>query len=173
MISWLSGLAPIHDNLLQGAVRGRMNEFKASQEGFAKTWPAVIGFFSSLLLAGILGGLTAWGEFNRLVSAVDSFHAEVRAGIDDLHARDRAMEGTLAVIAKQSAENTIHYQEHLSAAGHHIRDIEANKVHIIDLKKDVAVLQKEDPRPDPFTGTEGKDLSRRIDRLENRVFDQR
>ena len=132
-----------------------MNE--SEQSGTISKAVAVVGglLTSALLVAGGHGILT-WSD-------VRSLRADVARVESNLNVTDN----TIAVVAAEANANSIHRIEHEKQAEKEIRRIDANETRSL---RNQFLLERlrENPaaRPDPFTGTEGADLRRRVEHLE-------
>jgi hypothetical protein len=122
-----------------------MNEDE-KQKGFFRLTETLV---PTLLGALLINGVVAWSDLRVLAGSVK----ELR----DSYVTDIA---TLAAIAEQAHANTIHRVEHERQAERYIAKIEANERAIIELRTNSK------SRPDPFTGTEGRALRDRIEKLE-------
>ena len=109
-----------------------------------------------LLIAASTGGIVSWRD----LGVLDAQFQELRAG----YITDAA---TLAAIAQQSHSNTLHRIEHEKTAAREIARIDANERRSHANEIGLERLQRApDPRPDPFTGSDGARLRERIERLE-------
>lgn len=116
------------------------------QSGSIKVAIAVAG---ALVVAAVTNGVALWSDVRLLSAAV----ARMESDLTELDA-------TLARIAIETSANTVHRAEHERQSERWIEQIERNRDAIEALK------EKPSARPDPFTGTEGRALSDRIERLE-------
>ena len=122
------------------------SEEPSLQSGYIKVAVSVI---TALLVAAIGQGIVVWRDNSVLSAGVESLQRAVEANT-----------AALRVLAQQSAENTIYRAEHARSAEEWYRRIS-------ELEHDVHSLQRQpSARPDPFTGTEGRELERRIRKLE-------
>ena len=122
------------------------SEEPSVQSGYIKVAVSVI---TALLVAAIGQGIVVWRDNSVLSTSVESLQRAVEAN-----------SAALRVLAQQSAENTIYRAEHVRSAEEWYRRIK-------ELEHDVHSLQRQpNARPDPFTGTEGRELERRIRKLE-------
>jgi hypothetical protein len=124
-----------------------MNDDQASQGGYAKI---VVAVFTALLIAAIGQGVVAWRDIAVVAHSVQ----ELR----DTYITDAA---TLAAIAQQAHANSIHRVEHEKQAERWIDKILENERRIQRIETNTSA------RPDPFTGTEGRALRYRIEKLEH------
>jgi hypothetical protein len=119
-----------------------MNDESSNQDGYIKIAVAIV---SALLVSAIGQGIVVWRD-NSVLSA----------GLEDLRSAVDTNTNTLRVIAEQSSENSVHRIEHERQADFWINRIEQNT-------RELHALQRQpSARPDPFTGTEGRELERRI-----------
>lgn len=110
----------------------------------------------ALLVAASTGGIVSWRD----LGVLDAQFQELRAG----YITDAA---TLAAIAQQSHANSLHRVEHEKTAAREIARIDANERRSHANELGLERLQRApDPRPDPFTGSDGERLRERIERLE-------
>jgi hypothetical protein len=122
------------------------------QFGYYKVAVAV---FSALLVAAIGQGIIVWRD-NSVLSV----------GLEDLQRAVDANTATIRVIAEQAYANSIHRVEHEKQADRWIAKILENERSIHSLQ------QQPSARPDPFTGTEGRELERRIRAIERGTGDK-
>jgi hypothetical protein len=118
------------------------------QQGSVKIAIAVAG---ALVVAAVTNGVALWSDVRLLSAAV----ARMESDLTELDA-------TLARISIETSANTVHRAEHERQSERWIEQIERNRDAIEALK------EKPSARPDPFTGTEGRQLRERIERLEER-----
>ena len=135
-----------------------MDDETQQQGGVTPEWltNVIKSVLIALLLAASTGGLISWRD----LGVLDARVAELRAG----YITDAA---TLAAIAQQSHANTLHRVEHEKTATREIARIDANERRSHANELAIERLQRApDPRPDPFTGSDGERLRKRIERLE-------
>ena len=121
---------------------------ETSHPGYSKS---VFTIITALLVGAIGQGIVVWRD-NSLLSA----------NIESLQRAVDANSAALRVLAQQSAENTVYRAEHIKNAEEWYRRIN-------ELERDVHSLQRQPAaRPDPFTGTEGRELEKRIRKLEGK-----
>lgn len=113
----------------------------------SETFWKVVGLVIPIFVSGLAG----YSSF-----MVDS----VRREHDDLTKRVVALEGLVSGLMQSVARTLQHVELHTEEKNHWIARIEENSKLLHSLAKDSAA------RPDPFTGTEGRQLERRIDALE-------
>jgi hypothetical protein len=124
-----------------------MNDPKLPQDGYAKIAVAVI---TALLTAAIGQGIVVWRD-----------NSVITARLEDVQRAVDANTNSMRAIAEQSHANSIHRIEHEKNAQQWI-----NK--IIENERDIHALQSSAAaRKDPFTGSEGRELERRIKALEH------
>lgn len=123
------------------------------QDGWAKLTAFVIPAFIAVLVAMAGQGVLAWRDIAVLNHSVEE--------LANTYITDAA---TLAAIAQQAHANSIHREEHERQSQRWIDKILENERAILGLQRDAGA------RADPFTGTEGADLRRRIERLESKVY---
>jgi hypothetical protein len=125
-----------------------MDERQSNESGYYKIAVAVI---SALLVAAIGQGVVVWRDNSVLSSGLEELRRAVDANTDSLRA-----------IAQQAHANSIHRLEHEKQAERWIDKILENEHNIHALQQQPAA------RPDPFTGTEGRELERRLRVLESK-----
>ena len=122
------------------------NEESSLQSGYIKVAVSVI---TALLVAAIGQGIVVWRDNSVLSASVESIQRAVEAN-----------SAALRVLGQQCSENTIYRVEHVKNAEEWYRRIK-------ELEHDVHSLQRQpNARPDSFTGTEGRELEKRIRKLE-------
>jgi len=126
-----------------GFRRGKMDE-----QHFHKFAITVI---TALLLAAIGQGLILWRDNSVLSVGMEELRHAVDANTD-----------TIRALAQQAHANSIHRIEHEKQAERWINQIIENGRAIHDLQ------QQPGARPDPFTGSQGRELQRQIDELKKR-----
>ena len=119
------------------------------QQGYIKVAVAVV---SALLVAAIGQGIMVWRD-----------NAVLSTGVEELRRAVDTNTNTLRVVAEQSSANTVHRLEHERQSSFWIARIEQNTREIHALQREPAA------RSDPFTGTEGRTLERRIRAIEQRA----
>ena len=120
-----------------------------SQDGYHKIAVAVI---TALLVAAIGQGVVVWRD-NSVLSA----------SLEDLQRAVDANTETLRALAQQAHANSIHRIEHEKQAERWIDKI-------IENERNIHALQNQPTaRPDPFTGSDGRELQRQIDELKKKV----
>jgi hypothetical protein len=135
-----------------------MNDEKSQQGNATPEWivNAIKTVVIALLVAASTGGIISWRD----LGVLDAQFQELRAD----YITDAA---TLAAIAQQSHSNTLHRLEHGKTAAREIARIDANERRSHANEINIQRLQRApDPRPDPFTGSDGERLRKRIERLE-------
>ena len=100
--------------------------------------------------------LLSWRDLGIFESRLDVLNSDV----ESIKRQLRTVDLTDAAIAKQVAENSIHRIEHEKSAERWIDQIIENENDIHDLQSRTSA------RPDPFTGTQGRELRKRIEKLE-------
>jgi len=127
---------------------------RPEEEGWVKL--AAAGLISAAVASG--GAVAvSWRDLGVLQSDIGVLHSAT----DSLATELRQLENTLSIIARQTAENSIHRVEHEKQADRWIAQILENEAAIHEL---IRVSAK---RADPFTGTQGRELDERIKRLES------
>lgn len=104
---------------------------------------------AALVVAAVTNGVALWSDVRLLSAAVARIES-------DLTTVDTA----LARIAVESSANSVHRVEHQRTVDKWIEQIERNRDAIAEIR------EKASARADPFTGTEGRALRDRIERLE-------
>jgi hypothetical protein len=122
------------------------------QDGFSRFAAIIVPAFIAVLVAMAGQGVLAWRDIAVLNHSVEE--------LANTYITDAA---TLAAIAQQAHANSIHREEHERSAERWIDKILENERAIHSLQTDAAA------RKDPFTGTEGAELRRRIEALEGRT----
>lgn len=135
-----------------------MDEERAQAGNVTPEWlvNAIKTVVVALLVAASSGGIISWRD----LGVLDAQFQELRAG----YITDAA---TLAAIAQQSHANTLHRHEHEKTAAREIARIDANEKRSHANELELNRMQRStDARPDPFTGSDGEILRRRIEKLE-------
>ena len=130
---------------------GANSTYPERQDGFVKFATFIIPAFIAVLVAMAGQGVLAWRDIAVLNHSVEK--------LANTYITDAT---TLASIAQQAHANSIHREEHERSAERWIDKILENERDIHSLQTDSA------SRKDPFTGSEGAELRRRIEALEGR-----
>lgn len=118
------------------------------QQGSVKI---AIAAAAALVVAAVTNGVALWSDVRLLSAAVERIESDLAT-----------LDSTLARVSVESSANTVHRIEHARTADKWIEQIERNRDAIGEIK------EKANARADPFTGTEGRELRGRIERLEER-----
>ena len=110
-----------------------------------------IAIAAALVVAAVTNGIAVWSDVRLLSSAVSRIESDLAT-----------LDVTLARVAIETSANSVHRVEHQRQSDQWIKQIERNRDAI------EALREKPSARPDPFTGTEGRELKQRIERLEER-----
>lgn len=137
-----------------------MERSDEADRGAAPLWLKLVatGLVSVAVAMGS-AGLLSWRD----LGVIDSRIGVLERRTDGLERRLEQSDDTVSVLAAQANTNSIHRMEHEKSAERWIDQIVQNTKEIQNLQRNT------NARPDPFTGTMGRELEERVQRQINEL----